>query len=110
MISAIPHILSKSATLDCPARNLARPEKCQPSCMVQFPRVQPATEFISAMAPTRAACFRSSIARSATFGYPEIDAGVIPAIHFTHLPRIVGRHRAFELLFSGRSFGAKEAY
>jgi len=48
--------------------------------------------------------------QSATFGYPEIDAGVIPAIHFTHLPRIVGRHRAFELLFSGRSFGAKEAY
>jgi enoyl-CoA hydratase/carnithine racemase len=48
--------------------------------------------------------------RSATFGYPEIDAGVIPAIHFSHLPRIVGRHRAFELLFSGRSFGAEEAY
>ena len=48
--------------------------------------------------------------QSATFGYPEIDAGVIPAIHFTHLPRIVGRHRAFELLFSGRSFGAEEAY
>ena len=45
-----------------------------------------------------------------TFGYPEIDAGVIPAIHFTHLPRIVGRHHAFELLFSGRSFGAEEAY
>jgi enoyl-CoA hydratase/carnithine racemase len=48
--------------------------------------------------------------QSATFGYPEIDAGVIPAIHFSHLPRIVGRHRAFELLFSGRSFGAEEAY
>ena len=48
--------------------------------------------------------------QSATFGYPEIDAGVIPAIHFTHLPRIVGRHRAFELLFSGRSFGAEEGY
>jgi enoyl-CoA hydratase/carnithine racemase len=48
--------------------------------------------------------------QSATFGYPEIDAGVIPAIHFTHLPRIIGRHRAFELLFSGRSFGAEEAY
>jgi len=48
--------------------------------------------------------------RNATFGYPEIDAGVIPAIHFAHLPRIVGRHRAFELLFSGRSFGADEAY
>src|SRR3974390_1020102 len=48
--------------------------------------------------------------RNATFGYPKIDAGLIPAIHFAHLPRIVGRHRAFELLFSGRSFGAEEAY
>jgi enoyl-CoA hydratase/carnithine racemase len=46
---------------------------------------------------------------SATFGYPEIDLGVLPAIHFVHLPRIIGRHRAFELLFSGRSFGASEA-
>jgi enoyl-CoA hydratase len=47
---------------------------------------------------------------SATFGYPEIDVGVLPAIHFGHLPRIVGRHRAFELLFSARTFDAKEAY
>jgi enoyl-CoA hydratase/carnithine racemase len=47
--------------------------------------------------------------RSATFGYPEIDVGLIPAIHFTHLPRIVGRYRAFDLLFSGRSFGVDEA-
>jgi len=47
--------------------------------------------------------------RSATFGYPEIDLGLVPAIHIVHLPRIVGRHRAFELLFSGRSFGADEA-
>lgn len=46
---------------------------------------------------------------SASFGYPEINIGVPPAIHFAHLPRIVGRHRAFELLFSGRSFGAQEA-
>jgi len=46
----------------------------------------------------------------ATFGYPEIDVGVIPAIHFAHLPRIVGRHRAFELLFSGRSFAGEEAH
>lgn len=49
-------------------------------------------------------------ASSATFGYPEIDIGVLPAIHFAHLPRIVGRHRAFELLFSGRSFGAQDAF
>src|SRR5215469_14875572 len=46
---------------------------------------------------------------SATFGYPEIDAGVLPAIHFAHLPKIAGRHRAFELLFSGRAFDASEA-
>jgi enoyl-CoA hydratase len=46
----------------------------------------------------------------ATFGYPEINIGVLPAIHFAHLPRIVGRHRAFELLFSGRSFDAQEAH
>jgi enoyl-CoA hydratase len=48
--------------------------------------------------------------RSASFGYPEIDLGLVPAIHFVHLPRIVGRHRAFELLFTGRSFGADEAF
>ena len=47
--------------------------------------------------------------RSASFGYPEIDVGLLPAIHFTHLPRIVGRHRAFDLLFTGRPFGADEA-
>jgi enoyl-CoA hydratase len=46
----------------------------------------------------------------ATFGYQEINVGVLPAIHFAHLPRIVGRHRAFELLFSGRSFDAQEAH
>jgi enoyl-CoA hydratase len=47
--------------------------------------------------------------QSATFGYPEIDVGLIPSIHFAHLPRIIGRHRAFELLFSGRAFDANEA-
>jgi enoyl-CoA hydratase len=47
--------------------------------------------------------------RSASFGYPEIDVGMIPAIHFIHLPSIVGRHRAFEILFSGRVFNAQEA-
>ncbi|MGB6537039.1 MAG: enoyl-CoA hydratase/isomerase family protein [Xanthobacteraceae bacterium] len=45
----------------------------------------------------------------ATFGYPEINVGVLPAKHFMHLPRIAGRHRAFELLFSGRAFDAREA-
>lgn len=46
---------------------------------------------------------------SATFGYPEIDLGLIPAIHFAHLPRVIGRTRAFELLFSGRAFSSEEA-
>ena len=32
--------------------------------------------------------------RGASFGYPEIDIGVLPAIHFAHLHRIVGRYRA----------------
>jgi enoyl-CoA hydratase/carnithine racemase len=47
--------------------------------------------------------------RSASFGYPEIDVGLLPAIHFHHLHRIVGRHRAFDLLFTGRAFSADEA-
>jgi enoyl-CoA hydratase/carnithine racemase len=38
------------------------------------------------------------VGKSATFGYPEIDLGVLPAIHFVHLPRLIGRHRAFELV------------
>ena len=50
------------------------------------------------------------VERSADLGYPEIDVGVIPAIHFTHLPRVIGRHRAFDLLFTGRTFGADEAF
>lgn len=45
----------------------------------------------------------------ATFGYPELEIGVLPAIHFMHLPRIVGRYRAFDLLFTCREFDAAEA-
>jgi enoyl-CoA hydratase/carnithine racemase len=54
-------------------------------------------------------CDMAIVDRDADLGYPEIDVGVIPAIHFAHLPRIVGRHRAFDLLFTGRAFGALEA-
>lgn len=49
-------------------------------------------------------------ATSATFGYPEIDNGLLPAIHYVHLPRVVGRQRAFDLLFTGRTFSATEAF
>lgn len=48
-------------------------------------------------------------ADTATFGYPELEIGVLPAIHFMHLPRIVGRYRAFDLLFTCRTFDAAEA-
>lgn len=45
----------------------------------------------------------------ASIGYPEIDVGVIPAMHFVHLPRQIGRHKAFELLFGGKPISAAEA-
>jgi enoyl-CoA hydratase len=45
-----------------------------------------------------------------TFGYPEIDVGLIPAIHFVQLPRLVGKHQAFGPLFLGESFDAPTAF
>ena len=45
----------------------------------------------------------------ASFGYPEIDVGIVPALHFVHLPRVAGRYRAFEPLFTGEPFGVDEA-
>jgi enoyl-CoA hydratase len=48
-------------------------------------------------------------ADTAHFAYAEINVGLIPGIHLVHLARIVGRHKAFELLFSGRVFDAAEA-
>ena len=47
-------------------------------------------------------------AETANFGYPEMEVGLLPAIHYTHLPRIVGRYRAFDLLFTGRVFSARK--
>jgi len=46
---------------------------------------------------------------AADFGYPEIELGLIPAIHFVHLPRTVGRHQAFEYLFTGDPIPARKA-
>ena len=45
-----------------------------------------------------------------TFGYPEIDVGLIPALHFVHLPRLVGKHQAFGPLFLGEPFDAAAAF
>jgi enoyl-CoA hydratase/carnithine racemase len=47
---------------------------------------------------------------SATFGYPEIDVGLIPALHFVQLPRLVGKHQAFGPLFLGEPFDAATAF
>ncbi len=41
--------------------------------------------------------------------YPEINVGVIPAIHYVHLPRQISRHKAFELLFLGNPISVIEA-
>lgn len=46
---------------------------------------------------------------AASFGYPEINLALPPAIHFAHLHRIIGRYRAFDLLFTARTFEAREA-
>src|SRR3954465_5546710 len=43
---------------------------------------------------------------ASTFGYPEIDVGLIPALHFVQLPRLVGKHQAFGPLFLGEPFDA----
>src|SRR6266404_7949032 len=47
---------------------------------------------------------------TSTFGSPEIDVGLIPAIHFVQLPRLVGKHQAFGPLFLGEPFDAAIAF
>jgi enoyl-CoA hydratase len=47
-------------------------------------------------------------AEEAQMGYPEIDVGLLPAMHLVHLPRVAGRHRAAELLFTGDIVSAKK--
>jgi enoyl-CoA hydratase/carnithine racemase len=48
--------------------------------------------------------------QNASFGYPEIDVGLIPALHFVQLPRLVGKHQAFGPLFLGEPFDAPTAF
>ena len=49
-------------------------------------------------------------AEEAMMGYPEIDVGLLPAMHLVHLPRQAGRHRAAQLLFTGDIVDAAEMY
>ncbi len=49
-------------------------------------------------------------AEESKWGYPEIDVGLLPAMHLVHLPKIAGRHRAAELLFTGDIVSAKRMH
>jgi enoyl-CoA hydratase len=55
------------------------------------------------------ACDMLIAGERASFGYPEINVGIIPAIHFVLLPKLIGKHRAFELLFDGEPIDANRA-
>ncbi|MEW5722533.1 MAG: enoyl-CoA hydratase/isomerase family protein [Thermodesulfobacteriota bacterium] len=46
----------------------------------------------------------------AKFGQPEILVGVLPPIAALVMPRLIGRKKAFELVVTGDTIGAEEAY
>ena len=57
------------------------------------------------------ACDICIAAKSAKIGQPEINLGVHPGFGGTQrLPRLVGRMKAKELLFTGKNIDAEEAY
>lgn len=57
------------------------------------------------------ACDICIAAKSAKIGQPEINLGVHPGFGGTQrLPRLVGRMKAKELMFTGRNIDAEEAY
>lgn len=55
------------------------------------------------------ACDAVLAAESATFGFPEVNIGFVPAIVMSLLRRSVGEKRAFDLLASGEPVHAREA-
>lgn len=55
------------------------------------------------------ACDIVVAAESASFGYPEVRVGFVPAMVMTMLRRLVGERRAADLVLTGRVLDAKEA-
>ncbi|MEX2569824.1 MAG: enoyl-CoA hydratase-related protein [Gemmatimonadota bacterium] len=55
------------------------------------------------------ACDLVVAARSATFGYPEVHIGFVPAMVMAILRRNVSEKRAFELITLGETFAAPQA-
>ena len=48
-------------------------------------------------------------AQNAKFGHPEIKGGVFNTVAAALLPRLIGRRKAVEMIFSGQSLSAAEA-
>lgn len=55
------------------------------------------------------ACDMIVASENARFGQPEITVGAIPTVATVLLPRLIGRRRAFELIFTGDVIGAEDA-
>ena len=57
------------------------------------------------------ACHGRVVGQNLVLGQPEVNLGIIPGYGGTQrLPRLVGVERALDLLRTGRSIGAKEAF
>lgn len=54
-------------------------------------------------------CDITFAARGSRFGFPELRAGIFPPIATAVLPRLSGRNRALDWLFSAKPFTAQEA-